>query len=169
MRHNLNQYYNILRVVVVFVGMVLFGRLLWMQLHADEYKEKAKRNNIAEVVVYPMRGEILDRNGEYIVKSRVCYDVMITYRELPKEGFDTARLISVLDITPENFAKNLKKASQNPRVATLVANYLPQDNKLRLDEMIYQASPHASVPHVSILARWAATFLVMSARLTTHS
>ena len=135
MRHNLNQYYNILRVVVVFVGMVLFGRLLWMQLHADEYKEKAKRNNIAEVVVYPMRGEILDRNGEYIVKSRVCYDVMITYRELPKEGFDTARLISVLDITPENFAKNLKKASQNPRVATLVANYLPQDNKLRLDEM----------------------------------
>ena len=135
MRHNSNQYYNILRVVVIFVGLVLFARLLWMQAHADEYKEKAKRNNIAEVVVYPMRGEILDRNGEYIVKSRVCYDVMITYRELPKEGFDTARLISVLDITPETFAKNLKKASQSPRVATLVANYLPQDNKLRLDEM----------------------------------
>ena len=135
MSHHTNQYYNILRVVVVFVGLVLFSRLVWMQLHADEYKEKAKRNNIAEIVVYPMRGEILDRNGEYIVKSRVCYDVMITYRELPKEGFDTARLISVLDMTPANFAKKLKAAAQSPRVATLVANYLPQDNKLRLDEM----------------------------------
>ena len=135
MNNNGNQYYNILRIVVVCVGVVLFARLLWMQLHADEYKEKAKRNNISEVVVYPMRGEILDRNGEYIVKSRVCYDVMVTYRELPKEGFDTARLISVLNISHESLLKKLKTASQSPRVATLVANYLPQDSKLRLDEM----------------------------------
>jgi penicillin-binding protein 2 len=91
-------YYNILRLVVVGVGFVLLARLMWLQLNSEEYKEKARSNSIESVVEFPMRGEVLDRNGEYIVKSRSCYDVMIIYKELPKEGFDTARLIGILDI-----------------------------------------------------------------------
>lgn len=62
--------YNVLRIVVIGVGVVLLGRLLWMQFNAEEYKEMARGNSIKEIVEYPMRGEILDRNGEYIVKSR---------------------------------------------------------------------------------------------------
>lgn len=128
-------YYNILRAVVVGVGAVLLARLLWLQFNAEEYKEKARSNSIESVVEFPMRGEVLDRNGEYIVKSRSCYDVMVVYRDLPKEGFDTARLISILDITPEKFEKQLRTARRSPRASILVVGYLSQDNKLRLDEM----------------------------------
>ena len=135
MNNNARLYYNILRIVVVGVGIVLLSRIMWMQLHTEDYLKKAQANSIEEVVVYPMRGEVLDRNGEYIVKSRVCYDVMIVYRELPKEGFDTARLLSVLDLSPEAFDKKLKQAARSPRASTLIVGYLPQDSKLRLDEM----------------------------------
>ena len=128
-------YYNILRTIVVAVGVVLLSRLMWLQFNAEEYREKARAHSIESVVEFPMRGEVLDRNGEYIVKSRSCYDVMIVYNDLPKEGFDTTRLISLLDLTPEKFEKSLREARQSPRASILVAGYLSQDNKLRLDEM----------------------------------
>ena len=135
MRDNSRLYYNLLRLVVVGVGVVLLARLMWMQFNSEEYKEKARTNSIESVVEFPMRGEVLDRNGEYIVKSRSCYDVMMVYKDLPDEGFDTARLISLLDITPEKFEKHLRTARRSPRASILVAGYLSQDNKLSLDEM----------------------------------
>ena len=126
--------YRILRLVVMFVGAVLLIRLFSMQILSDEYDARATSNIVRAEVEYPMRGEVLDRRGEYLVKSRVCYDVMVIYRELPKEGFDTTRLATILDITPEKLASQLKKASQSPRAPILVAGYLSQENKLLLDE-----------------------------------
>ena len=128
------QRYKMLRLIVFAVGAVILIRLFSMQVLSNEYDDKATKNLIRTEIEYPMRGEVLDRNGEYLVKSRVCYDVMVVYREIPKEGFDTARLTTILDITPKQLAKQLKKASESPRAATLVTNYLPQENKLLLDE-----------------------------------
>ena len=109
-------------------------RLFSMQIISDEYDAKATKNIVRIETEYPMRGEVLDRRGEYLVKSRVCYDVVVVHRELPKTGFDTVRLASILDITPEYLEKQLKKARQSPRAAILVVGYLSQENKLLLDE-----------------------------------
>ena len=126
--------YRVLRIVVLLVGAVILLRLFAMQILSDEYDAKATNNIVRTEIEYPMRGEVLDRRGEYLVKSRVCYDVMVVHRQLPKEGFDTLRLATILDITPEYLKKQLKKASQSPRAAILVTNYLSQENKLLLDE-----------------------------------
>ncbi len=126
--------YRILRLVVMFVGAVLLIRLFSMQILSDEYDARATSNIVRAEIEYPMRGEVLDRRGEYLVKSRVCYDVMVIYRELPKEGFDTTRLATILEITPEKLASQLNKASKSPRAPILVAGYLSQENKLLLDE-----------------------------------
>ncbi len=128
-------YYNILRIVVVGVGVALLSRLIWMQFNAEEYIESAKSNSIESVIEFPMRGEVFDRNGEYIVKSRACYDVMVVYRQLPEEGFDTTRLINILDISREKLEKQLREARNNPRASILIVGYVSQDDKLRLDEM----------------------------------
>ncbi len=130
--------YRILRLLVLGVGVVLLARLFGMQILSDKYDEMATSNIIREEIEYPMRGEVLDRNGEYLVKSRVCYDVMVVARELSKEGFDTMRLATILDITPERLERQLKKAHQSPRAQTLVVGYLSQDNKLLLDEGNFQ-------------------------------
>ena len=126
--------FRILRIIVIAVAVVILIRLFSMQIISDEYDEKATRNIVRVETEYPMRGEVLDRRGEYLVKSRVCYDVVVVYRELPKSGFDTLRLATILDITPERLQRQLKRASQSPRAATLVVGYLSQDSKLLLDE-----------------------------------
>ncbi|MBQ3248368.1 MAG: penicillin-binding protein 2 [Alistipes sp.] len=126
--------YRILRVVVLGIGFVILARLFAMQIVDDDYEERATSNMLRTEIEYPMRGEVLDRNGEYLVKSRVCYDVMVVYGELPEEGFDTLRLTTILDMSKEGLMKRLKEASRSPRAATLVVGYLSQDNKLLLDE-----------------------------------
>ena len=126
--------YKILRFIVIAVGVVLLIRLFSMQILSDEYDAKATKNIVRTEVEYPMRGEVLDRRGEYLVKSRVCYDVMVVYRELPKDGFDTMRLASILDISPERLERQLKNARMSPRARTLVVGYLSQEKKLLLDE-----------------------------------
>lgn len=126
--------YTNLRYVVLLTFAVLLGRLFYVQIIDDKYDTLAANNIIRTEIEYPMRGEVLDRRGEYLVKSRVCYDVMVVAADLPKEGFDTMRLATIIDITPERLARQLKKAAQAPLAPTLVTGYLSQEAKLVFDE-----------------------------------
>ncbi len=124
-----------LRLVVLLAAVVILGRLFYIQIIDDKYDHMAKANIIRRPEVeYPMRGEVLDRNGEYLVRSRVCYDVMVVTSNIPKEGFDTVRLSQILGITPERLASQLTKARRAPRAPFLVTGYLSQEAKLIFDE-----------------------------------
>ena len=83
--------YRNLRYVVYLVFAVLACRLFYVQIIDDKYKDLATSNIMRSTVEYPMRGEVLDRRGEYLVRSRVCYDVMVVARNISKTGFDTSR------------------------------------------------------------------------------
>mgnify|MGYP003294084913 CR=1 FL=1 len=126
--------FSALRIVVIATFVVLVGRLFYLQIIDTQYADLATSNMLEIQVEYPMRGEVLDRRGEYLVKSRVCYDVMVISAELPKGGFDSMRLATILDISIEKLRKELKKASQAPRAPHLVTGYLSQEAKLIFDE-----------------------------------
>ena len=61
---------RLLQGVVIFVFVLLVGRLAWLQLFDSRYEELAKANVLRHVVQYPSRGEVLDRNGGFLVQSR---------------------------------------------------------------------------------------------------
>ena len=65
-----------LQGVVLFIFLLIAGRLAYIQLVDSKYNELAKANVLRHVVQYPPRGEVFDRNGEYLVQSRECYDLM---------------------------------------------------------------------------------------------
>ena len=121
-----------------YVVLIIFGtiglRLAYLQLIDRRYGELAKANTLRHVVQYPPRGEVFDRNGEYLVQSRECYDLMVIYREMDKEGFDTARMCGVLGIEPEKLRKELANARMQPRIPHMVANFIPKEKKLLFDE-----------------------------------
>lgn len=123
-----------LQGVVIFIFLVLVGRLAYLQLFDTRYTELAKANVLRHVVQYPPRGEVFDRNGEYLVQSRECYDLMVIYREIDRQGFDTARLCEVVGITPEKLRRELANARMRPRAPRVVTNYLSKEEKLRFDE-----------------------------------
>ena len=83
-----------LQIVVLAVFVVIAARLVYIQLIDDRYEKLAKGNTLRYEVLYPSRGEVYDRNGEYLVQSRECYDLMVVYREMDRGGFDTTLFLS---------------------------------------------------------------------------
>ena len=123
-----------LQVVVLLIFGIFVLRLASLQLFDSRYKELARGNTLRQIVQYPPRGEIFDRNGEYLAQNRPCYDLMVLYRELPRTGFDTVRLLDMLGISHTKLDRALRNARNNPRVPQIVTNFLSSEVKLRLDE-----------------------------------
>ena len=125
---------RVLQAVVLVIFGVIALRLAYIQLFDRRYVELAKANALRHVVEYPTRGEVFDRNGEFLVQSRECYDLMVVYSEIDKAGFDTTRLCSVLGLPREKLERELAAARRWPRAAQLVMNFIPKEDKLRFDE-----------------------------------
>ncbi|WP_278506835.1 peptidoglycan D,D-transpeptidase FtsI family protein [Alistipes finegoldii] len=123
-----------LQCVVLFVFLLIGGRLAYIQLIDSRYNELAKANVLRHVVQYPPRGEVFDRNGEYLVQSRECYDLMVIYSEIDKKGFDTLRMCEVLGLSREKLEKELANARMRPRAPRVVTSYISKEDKLRFDE-----------------------------------
>ena len=126
--------YHRLQSVVLLAAAIIIGRLFYVQIIDDQYKAKAEANIMRVDTEYPMRGEVLDRRGEYLIRSRVCYDVMVVTRDIPKEGFDSVRLATILNIPMEKLRRELRRAGPASRRPHLVVGYLSQEAKLIFDE-----------------------------------
>lgn len=123
-----------LQLIVLLVVGAIVGRLFYIQLIDDRYKDMAANNALRHVVQYPPRGEVRDRNGEFIVQSREAYDLMVIAREIPKEGFDTMRMCRVLGMEKAELIKQLTRAKSRSRVPMMITNQLSKEVKLRFDE-----------------------------------
>ncbi len=123
-----------LQAVVLLIFGVIVLRLAYLQLFNPRYIELARANVLRHEVLYPPRGEVLDRNGEYLVQSRACYDLMVTYRDIDREGFDTVQLCAVTGLSREKLERELRNARMRPRAPRLLMSYLPEEDKLRFDE-----------------------------------
>ena len=108
------------RTILKFIVFLIFGtiacRIGYIQLIDTRYKSMAAGNVLRYEVQYAPRGEVVDRNGEFLVQSMECYDLMVIYREMDKQGFDTTRLCNVLDLSRERLIQKLKDARVNPRL-----------------------------------------------------
>ncbi|MCQ2153062.1 MAG: penicillin-binding protein 2 [Bacteroidales bacterium] len=79
--------------------LLLLGKIFYIQVIDRSYKENALNNSMVYDDIFPPRGLILDRNGKVLVNNQVCYDILVTPRELAP--FDTLTLCDLLGITPE--------------------------------------------------------------------
>ncbi len=124
----------VLKFIVVSIFAIILSRLFFLQVVDSQYQELSDGNVLHREVLYPSRGEVFDRNGEYLVQSRGCYDMMVIYRELDKEGFDTTLMCSILNISKERLIRKLKDARIRPRAPLMVTNYVSTEEKLLFDE-----------------------------------
>ena len=76
---------------------ILLGKLFYVQIINEKYKIDADNNSMSREAIYPPRGVIYDRNGVLLVGNRICYDIMVTPREVT--AFDTLALAQALDTT----------------------------------------------------------------------
>ena len=70
---------------------VVFFRLWFLQvLTGEEYVSQARENNVRKVKIEAPRGNIVDRNGQMLVKTRVAPVVQIIPTELPAAELEAA-------------------------------------------------------------------------------
>lgn len=84
---------------LLVVAAILIVRLFCIQVIDDKYKIDASNNSMVYSVIYPPRGVIYDRNGQILVGNSVCYDILVTPRDVKQ--LDTAALASALDVPVE--------------------------------------------------------------------
>ena len=90
---------NKLLIGLGVVVLILLGKLFYIQIINDSYKRDASNNSMYYEWIYPPRGIIYDRNGEILVDNNLCYDILVTPKEV--KAFDTVALAHALDTTAD--------------------------------------------------------------------
>lgn len=94
-----------MQIMVLFVGIVIIIRLLFLQvIGAGGYKEASKNQAVKRKIVVPARGLLLDRKQRIILNNDMFYNLTFQPRKLKKQAdFDTARLCQLLDVPVAEF------------------------------------------------------------------
>ena len=128
-------------IIAIFAVIVLvyLVKLFRLQVLDSDYKQFATRNVLRELVQYPARGLIYDRNGELLVYNKAAYDLLITPREVAE--FDTTYLCDILEITKEDLETRIEKArNYSGYKSSILVKQIPPETYAVLQEKLYKFS-----------------------------
>ena len=131
---------QIIQFVFIAFGLILLGRLFFMQVLDGSYQEKAQRNSIRVKTMYPARGLVVDRKNKLVVNNDPVFDLVITPKEI--KNLDTLKLCEILDISKDTFDEiivNMKKSKgYSPYKPQVFFKQIPDLIYARLQEYLYQ-------------------------------
>ncbi|MDO8958615.1 MAG: penicillin-binding protein 2, partial [Rhodocyclaceae bacterium] len=106
---------------LVLIGFaLLFGRLVWLQVvQHDYYQTRAEDNRISLVPITPIRGLIVDRNGEVLARNYSAYTLEITPSQVPDLETTIDGLAEFIDIQPKDRKRFKKLMEENKRFESL--------------------------------------------------
>ena len=128
--------YVVAGIFVAFGFIFVFG-LFRLQVLDPTYKVFATNNVLREIVQYPARGLIYDRNGKLLVHNKPAYDLLVTPREVQK--FDTLYLCNLLEITKEDLEIRLQTAREYSRFRpSIIVKQISPETYAVLQERLYR-------------------------------
>ncbi|MEL7051443.1 MAG: penicillin-binding protein 2 [Cyanobacteria bacterium J06588_5] len=117
-------------VIMLLLSLVMLGgvgsRLAYLQLiQGERNRELAEENRILILPRRPARGNILDRNGEVLVGSRLSHSVSVWPIALPKDDSEKAqvieRLAQILDVPVGEINDRLEQSKFNLNKAVSIS------------------------------------------------
>jgi len=126
-------------IIAIFLltGLIYGARLFRLQVLDPTYKVYATNNVLRNVVQYPARGLIYDRNGKLLVHNKPDYDLMITPREV--EEFDTLYLCNLLEIEKEELERKIAEAREYSLYKpSILIKQISPENYAVLQERIFR-------------------------------
>ena len=134
-----NNHTRILQIGLWVVVAVLVGRLFQIQILDGSYKRDASNNSLIYETIYPPRGIIYDRDGRVLVGNKVCYDILVTPREV--KPFDTLALADALGVSPDFIRERMEwYRSRRTRIGYQTLTFvkqLPVEQYMRFAETEY--------------------------------
>ena len=98
----------VIQGIFLVVGIAFLIQLFAIQVVDKSYRQAAEENIVQEVIEYPYRGLLLDRNGEIIVYNEPQFDLMVTPKQVI--ALDTLGFCELLEITRSEFDAKLAEA-----------------------------------------------------------
>lgn len=128
---------------MVLFGVVIIGRLLYVQIITDEYREAAELNSRRKVVQYPSRGLVFDREGRLLVSNQPVYDIMIVPKEVHE--FDSLDFCRTVDIDMPTLRKlfadvrtQIRRRRASIHKPTVLLRQLSEERFAALQEKLYR-------------------------------
>ncbi|MDP4679139.1 MAG: penicillin-binding protein 2 [Cyclobacteriaceae bacterium] len=98
----------IIRILILIIAIVFSTKLFFIQVLDESYQLAAENNIVQEIVEYPYRGLIFDRNKELLVYNEPSYDLIVVPKEV--RNLDTAMFCQTFGIDHNEFIKLINKA-----------------------------------------------------------
>jgi penicillin-binding protein 2 len=128
---------NIVLAIFISVAAIFVIRLFSIQVISSKYKESATNNVVREIVQYPARGLVYDRNGELLVFNKPAYDILVTPREV--QPFDTMSFCRLVEISKEELLEGIKKAREySTYKPSILVKQIPPESFAYLQEKLYK-------------------------------
>ena len=105
----------IVYALILFIVCLFIGRLAYLQLFTDRYTLNAFNTSIKQEIVYPNRGDILDRNGKLLVSNTYSYELdvipgkVINDSGIAINNFDKNKFAYMVGISPLQFDSIMNK------------------------------------------------------------
>ena len=129
--------YRSLMVITVFLFLILFGKLVDLQiLKGDYYRELSSRNHIRSVIRPAPRGIISDRNGIVLADNAPTFTVSLVSVEF--DSTNTELLGNLLQISEEELQERLEPAQESPFRSTQIVSGLSVEDAGRVADNLYR-------------------------------
>lgn len=133
--------FALLSLAAVFMFLVLFGRLYFLQIVAgSEQYQKAEGNKVRSRVVRAPRGIIYDKNGTPLVKNIPNFEVVVVPTDLPQEDNDRRdifdRLSELIKIPKEEIEKKIKDRGYASSLPVVVSKSIEREEALVLESRL---------------------------------
>ncbi|MEP6614456.1 MAG: penicillin-binding protein 2, partial [Mucilaginibacter sp.] len=111
------------------------ARLFYIQIVDDRYALYASNNVKRQIIQYPARGPILDRNGKILVQNEPFYDIMVIPKQV--KAFDTIEFCKLLNIDRAEFDKRWAKAIKySPNLSSIFEKQISAETYASLQERL---------------------------------
>ncbi|WP_066629747.1 penicillin-binding protein 2 [Labilibacter marinus] len=97
---NISRRTIVIALIFIFIGITFAIKLFILQVYDPSYKFSAANNTQKEIINFPARGLVYDRNGKLIVSNQADYDLMVVPREL--KSMDSLDFCNALEISIED-------------------------------------------------------------------
>ena len=135
--NNLSDRKFIIAIIFLVVGFIFLIRLFNVQVINDKYKLDSDHNVLREIVQYPARGLIYDRNGNLLVYNEAAYDLMVVPKQVKE--LDTLKFCQLLGIPLENFRTKFYKAKNYSRYKpSIFEKEISSEEYAKIQEQLYE-------------------------------
>jgi len=132
-----NNQYMIILLFSTFAFLLIFFRLFLLQvINNQTFKRMSDQNRIRLIATEPIRGKILDRNGEVLVSSKLNYSLIIKPQFVNETIWNDYKysIANLLNIQKEKLDLKYKNGVRNKKYSINLVNNLSVDQIIKFKE-----------------------------------